>query len=106
MEMIELACEALSTEQAIRRHFKNYGKGYERRLTGEYETCSYQEFKYDVSDRTASIRIPLHVAQAGCGYFEDRRPNANADPYKVATVLTDSVCFEVVSNTLENQIVT
>ena len=26
------------------------------------------------------------------GYLEDRRPNANADPYVIATVMIDTVC--------------
>jgi len=65
-------------------HISNYGHGIEQRLTGRHETCSYREFKYGSSDRGASIRIPLHVTKAGKGYFEDRRPCANVDPYVVA----------------------
>ena len=45
-----------------------------------------------VADRGASIRIPRSVANQGCGYFEDRRPGANADPYEVATALLETVC--------------
>lgn len=78
--------------QRINEHLRAYGTGYEMRLTGLHETCRYDEFKYGVSDRTASIRIPANVAEDGCGYLEDRRPNANADPYEVATVLLESVC--------------
>jgi glutamine synthetase len=66
-----------------------YGAGYEMRLTGHHETCRYDEFKCGVSDRTASVRIPANVAEAGCGYLEDRRPNANADPYEVASVILE-----------------
>ena len=29
------------------------------------------------------MRIPVAVAKAKSGYFEDRRPNANIDPYEV-----------------------
>ena len=76
----------------INEHLEAYGTGYEMRLTGHHETCRYDEFKYGVSDRTASIRIPAQVAVDGCGYLEDRRPNANADPYAVARVLLESVC--------------
>jgi glutamine synthetase len=87
---IEQGIERIS--RRIQEHLKAYGAGYEMRLTGHHETCRYDEFKAGVSDRTASIRIPANVAQAGCGYLEDRRPNANADPYDVATVLLESVC--------------
>ena len=86
------AAEALGNNTA--EHIKNYGHGIEERLTGEHETCSYEEFKYGVSDRTASIRIPWQVAKEGKGYIEDRRPNANCDPYVVARLITNTVCGE------------
>jgi glutamine synthetase len=81
-------CEGLSTR--IDEHISVYGKGIENRLTGKHETCSLQEFRYGVGDRTASIRIPLHVAVQKSGYLEDRRPCANADPYEVARVIVES----------------
>ena len=56
------------------------------------DTCRYDEFRWGVSDRTASIRIPANVAAEGCGYLEDRRPNANADPYEVAAVMLETIC--------------
>jgi len=106
IEAIELACEALSEPSAIQNHLDCYGEDYELRLTGEHETCSYQEYKYGVADRTASVRIPLHVAANNYGYFEDRRPNANADPYKVSNIITETVCFNLDIGIVENQIMT
>ena len=82
MEKIVAWCEAASTK--IEEHLDVYGDGIEMRLTGRHETCSFREFKYGVSDRTASIRIPLGTSQDGHGYLEDRRPNANGDPYQIA----------------------
>ena len=76
----------------IDAHLACYGNGYEMRLTGHHETCRYDEFRWGVSDRTASIRIPAPVAKAECGYLEDRRPNANADPYEVAAVMLETTC--------------
>ena len=84
------AAEALGNN--TNEHIENYGHGIEKRLTGEHETCSYEEFKYGVSDRTASIRIPWQVARDKKGYIEDRRPNANCDPYVVTRLITKSVC--------------
>ncbi len=75
-------------------HIANYGDGIERRLTGKHETCSYKEFRFGVGHRGASIRIPLHVDQQKCGYFEDRRPNANMDPYTVCRLLLETVCLD------------
>jgi len=84
------AAELLGTNAD--EHITNYGHGIEKRLTGDHETCSYKEFKYGVSDRTASIRIPWQVAQDRKGYIEDRRPNANCDPYVVTRLITNTVC--------------
>lgn len=92
-DAITAACEALGERAAL--HVEHYGDGVELRLTGLHETCSYKEFKYGVSDRGASVRIPWHVARDGKGYIEDRRPNANCDPYVVARLITDTVCSAI-----------
>jgi len=84
------ACEALGNNPMS--HVENYGHGITERLTGDHETCSFEEYKYGVSDRTASVRIPWQVALAKKGYVEDRRPNANCDPYKVTRTIVNTVC--------------
>ncbi len=89
-EAVVSAAEALGNN--VEEHIRNYGHGIEERLTGLHETCSYQEFKYGVSDRTASVRIPWQVAKDKKGYIEDRRPNANCDPYVVTRLITKTVC--------------
>lgn len=64
-----------------------YGAHNEQRLTGKHETQSIEQFSYGVSDRGASIRIPIGTVEDGWkGRLEDRRPASNADPYKVAAV--------------------
>ena len=85
MDAIKEWCEEAAHH--IKGHLAAYGDGYEQRLTGKHETCKYDEYRYGISDRTASIRIPMDTAKAGYGYLEDRRPNANADPYEVAAVM-------------------
>ena len=70
----------------------------EERLTGQHETCSYKEFRYGVSDRGASVRIPWQVARDRKGYIEDRRPNANCDPYVVTRLIIDTVCGAATGN--------
>jgi glutamine synthetase len=69
----------------------NYGDGIEQRLTGLHETAPWNEFSYGVSDRGASIRIPWQVEKDGRGYAEDRRPNANMDPYVVTRMITEVI---------------
>lgn len=88
--VIERACEALGTRAM--EHIDNYGAGIKDRLTGLHETCSWQQFRFGVADRGASIRIPAHVAAKKKGYIEDRRPAANCDPYVVARLLMETVC--------------
>lgn len=73
-------------------HIKNYGDGVERRLTGLHETARYDQFSYGERDRGASVRIPWQVVQDGKGYIEDRRPNANMDPYVVTRLIVETVC--------------
>ncbi|MDG1367153.1 MAG: glutamine synthetase, partial [Acidimicrobiales bacterium] len=90
--LIEDACEAMGAFGKPEEHLEGYGIGIEDRLTGAHETQRYDQFSYGVSDRGASIRIPWQVAQDGKGYIEDRRPNANADPYVVSTLLTNTIC--------------
>ena len=90
LDAIYNACERLAERAAL--HIEHYGAGIEQRLTGLHETCSYKEFRFGVSDRGASIRIPWQVARDKKGYLEDRRPNANVDPYVVARLMLETVC--------------
>ena len=86
------AAESLGAPGKPELHIANYGPGVELRLTGAHETQRFDEFSFGVSDRGASIRIPWQVEKAGKGYIEDRRPNANVDPYVVAQLIIDTVC--------------
>lgn len=92
LRVVEEACERLQAQHTA--HMAVYGAGNEERLTGKHETCPITEFRFGVSDRGASIRIPIYTAQNGCGYLEDRRPAANMDPYQVCTRLIETVCSE------------
>jgi glutamine synthetase len=72
----------------IERHISVYGADNEQRLTGHHETQSINQFSFGVSDRGASIRIPVATVEDGWkGRLEDRRPASNADPYKVAAAI-------------------
>jgi glutamine synthetase len=84
------AVEALGKRHA--EHIAVYGDGLAERLTGLHETSSIHEFRDGVADRGTSVRIPRPVAAQGHGYLEDRRPAANADPYRVAARLLETVC--------------
>ncbi len=86
---IDDACAALSKKHA--EHIAVYGANLAERLTGHHETCDINTFRVGTADRGCSIRIPQPVALKGYGYFEDRRPGANADPYLVAARLIATV---------------
>ena len=73
-------------------HITNYGAGVDLRLTGLHETAPWTDYSYGVSDRGASVRIPWQTARDQKGYLEDRRPNANMDPYVVTRLITTTVC--------------
>ncbi|HVV55724.1 MAG TPA: glutamine synthetase beta-grasp domain-containing protein [Mucilaginibacter sp.] len=76
----------------VKEHIAVYGADNEMRLTGKHETASINDYSYGVSDRGASIRIPLYTVQHNWkGYLEDRRPNSAADPYKVAARIIKTV---------------
>ena len=85
-EVFTKICEEFGKN--IERHISVYGAHNEQRLTGAHETQSINEFSYGVSDRGASIRIPVGTVEDGwMGRLEDRRPSSNADPYKVAAAI-------------------
>ncbi len=84
------AAEALGKRHDL--HVANYGAEIEHRLTGLHETAPWTHYSYGVSDRGASVRIPWQCAKEGKGYLEDRRPNANMDPYVVTKLITETIC--------------
>jgi glutamine synthetase len=91
-DAIVTACEALGAEGKPLEHVRGYGSGIEDRLTGRHETAPWSEFSYGVSDRGASVRIPWQVEVDKKGYIEDRRPNANIDPYVVTRLIVGTCC--------------
>ncbi|MDF0706510.1 glutamine synthetase beta-grasp domain-containing protein [Flagellimonas okinawensis] len=89
-DVYEKVCEAFRPVTA--EHIAVYGEYNDERLTGKHETASISDFSYGVSDRGASIRIPIMTVEKGWkGWLEDRRPASNADPYKVAAVIVKTV---------------
>lgn len=89
-ETYEKICEAF--RPLVKEHIEVYGHGNDLRLTGDHETASINDFSYGVSDRGASIRIPLITVEKGWkGWLEDRRPASNGDPYKIAARIIKTV---------------
>ena len=89
IELIKDTMEKLS--RTHKEHIKVYGLHNEQRMTGEHETSSIKDFSYGYSTRDTSIRIPAQATIDGKGYFEDRRPASNCDPYSVALRMLQTV---------------
>ena len=89
-EIYEKVCEAF--RPVTKEHIKVYGQFNDQRLTGLHETAAITDFSYGVSDRGASIRIPIITVENGWkGWLEDRRPASNGDPYKIAGRIVETV---------------
>ena len=82
---IDDAIEKLSHKHM--EHMEKYGTGNEKRMTGKHETASYDKFSHGIANRGASIRRGNQTVKDGKGYFEDRRPSSNCDPYLVSGML-------------------
>lgn len=82
------AIERMSVKQE--EHMAVYGSGNQARLTGAHETARFDQFSYGVADRGCSVRIPRDTKHENCGYFEDRRPAANCDPYQVTAKIAET----------------
>ena len=116
-DAIQEQIKKLEAKHAL--HIANYGEGNERRLTGKHETSSMHEFRcaaakhcfmvqvdtqdcaltsfdsdsacsWGVANRGASIRVGRSVPVDKCGYYEDRRPSSNLDPYIVTKLLVET----------------
>jgi len=87
-EEIVKAIEKLS--KVHKEHIDVYGKDNDKRLTGRHETAPITQFSWGVANRGASIRVPRQTEKDGRGYFEDRRPASNADPYLVTGKIVET----------------
>ena len=81
-------------ETTHQQHLELYGEDNEKRLTGIHETSSFEKFSWGIGTRSTSVRIPIQVFKDGCGYFEDRRPASNIDPYLTTSILFKTCCID------------
>ncbi|KAL1594425.1 glutamate--ammonia ligase [Paraconiothyrium brasiliense] len=93
MKHIEAAMEKLAKRQA--EHMAVYGEDNQLRMSGKHETSSYDKFTWGVANRGSSVRIPRSVAAEGKGYFEDRRPASNGDPYQLTGIIVETLFGKV-----------
>ena len=91
LQIIEESINRLSKKHDL--HMKFYGTGNELRMTGEHETSRYDQFSSGRANRGASVRIGNETIFNEKGYFEDRRPSSNCDPYLVTSLLFQTCCL-------------
>jgi glutamine synthetase len=91
LDFINEAIEKLS--HSHNEHMIVYGTGNELRMTGEHETARFDQFSHGIANRGASIRIGNENYSNKKGYFEDRRPSSNCDPYLVTGMLFKTTCL-------------
>jgi glutamine synthetase len=73
-------------------HIAVYGPDNHMRLTGLHETQSIDKFNYGMANRGASLRYSHKFVNDGYrGHLEDRRPNSQADPYKVSSRILQTI---------------
>ena len=89
---IEEAVEKLSLKH--KEHMDVYGTGNDERMTGAHETASYDTFSHGIANRGASVRIGNENYKNQKGYFEDRRPSSNCDPYLVTGMIFKTTCVD------------
>ena len=70
-----------------KEHMDVYGEDNDQRMSGQHETASYHNFTVGIANRGCSIRIGNNTLKDKKGYFEDRRPGSNCDPYLVTGML-------------------
>ena len=89
LEVINKAIQSLKAKHS--EHMEIYGHGNNLRMTGACETSCYTKFSVGVGSRGSSIRIPTDTLKNECGYFEDRRPGSNMDPYLVTSKIMETI---------------
>jgi glutamine synthetase len=90
---LDIIMEAIKKlENNHSNHMLYYGKDNEKRMTGHHETASYHIFSWGVGTRNTSIRIGNDTFKNKKGYFEDRRPASNIDPYLATSIIFNTCC--------------
>lgn len=92
LEYIDEAIYKLSQNHT--EHMDVYGTGNQERMTGKLETAHYNVFSDGIADRGSSIRRGNETIKNKKGYFEDRRPSSNCDPYLVTSIIFKTTCLE------------
>lgn len=101
IEHIYTAIKRLSKTHSC--HMKSYGEHNRMRMSGHHETSSFDNFTFGRANRGVSVRIPNSVLNDSKGYFEDRRPASNCDPYLVTSLMMVSCMNKSLDSVTEEE---
>lgn len=99
IEHIYTAIKRLSKSHST--HMRSYGEHNRMRMSGQHETSSFDNFTFGRANRGASVRIPNSVLNDSKGYFEDRRPASNCDPYLVTSLIMISSMNQLLDSIID-----
>jgi glutamine synthetase len=92
LDFINEAIEKLSKKHM--EHMEVYGEDNAERMSGQHETAGFDKFSIGIANRGRSVRIGNETINDKQGYFEDRRPGSNCDPYLVTGMLFKTTMLE------------
>ena len=78
-------------EKLLEKYDVNGGKSNAKRLTGILCNPTAEAIRGVGDKYSSTLRIPKIVKYRGFGYFEERRPAGDADPYTVSETLVRAI---------------
>ncbi|XP_026328718.1 glutamine synthetase-like [Hyposmocoma kahamanoa] len=94
--VIERIIDKLARRHGV--HINEYdasnGADNAKRLNGKNGMPHIRDFTAGVANRSCAVRIPRQVSEDKKGYLEDRRPAANADPYRIISIMLKTCIFD------------
>ncbi|GAA3104656.1 glutamine synthetase [Kribbella aluminosa] len=91
-DAIITACESLGAPGKGRRAHRGVRTRHRGASDRRARDCAARRLQLRRVRPRASVRIPWQVEVDKLGYIEDRRPNANIDPYDVTRLLVNTCC--------------
>lgn len=68
-------------------------KSNDERLNANLLGTPNREYSAGVASKTVCVRVPRETEKSGRGFFEDRRPGANMEPYRAMQALVETLCL-------------
>ena len=83
-----------STEESRNKNGLKCVYKYIDRLSKKRTNDDRDDPGFALGAASTSVRVPKSVLKAGCGHLEDKRPESDADPYRVIAAIFSGACFD------------